>query len=134
MSRVSASTREKVRDRATDARCEYCHLSESLSKFSHQVDHIIPPRHGGDNELSNLAWACFNCNNNKGTDIAPIENDTLAPLYNPRNQSWDDHFRLDESGQIVGLTTQGKATARLLQMNTFRLVQIRRILLQLGLW
>lgn len=134
MSRISANIREQVKQRAIGGRCEYCKLPESLSKFSHQVDHIIPPRHGGNNDLSNLAWACFNCNNSKGTDIATYEQDVLTSLFNPRNQIWDDNFRTEESGYVIGLTIQGKATLRLLQMNKFRLVQMRRILIEIGLW
>jgi 5-methylcytosine-specific restriction endonuclease McrA len=84
MSRISSSVRRQVQKRA-ESRCEYCRIPDHVTHFSHQIDHIIPPRHGGSNELPNLAWACFHCNNNKGTDIATYDLTTRKPvfLYNP---------------------------------------------------
>lgn len=134
MSRISARLREEVKHRALDSRCEYCYSTETVSKYSFQVDHIIPTRHGGSDELPNLAWACFNCNNNKGTDIATYEDGILTPLFNPRTQKWIDHFEVKNNGYIMGLTLEGRATVRLLQMNALRIVQMRKILIEINLW
>ena len=134
MSRISPRVREQVKLRAIDNRCEYCFSPESLSKYSFQVDHVIPSRHGGDDSLSNLAWACFNCNNSKGTDIATFEDGILTPLYNPRTQEWLAHFRVEQDGRMIGVTLEGSATIRLLQMNTLRIVQMRKILIDIKLW
>jgi hypothetical protein len=50
---------------------------------------------------------------------------TVVRLFNPREQEWSDHFALHDDGQIVGLTPIGRATARLLNMNAARRVELR---------
>jgi 5-methylcytosine-specific restriction endonuclease McrA len=93
MTYVPDTDRKQVRERS-DLRCEYCLLPDGFGFYSHQVDHIIATKHRGSSELDNLAWACFECNNAKGSDIASIDEETndIARLYNPRTQNWDDHF------------------------------------------
>ncbi len=132
MSRVSRSTRAAVRERAL-GRCEYCGVPEGFSQFLHQVDHIMPPRHLGTDAFTNLAFACFNCNNAKGTDIATVDADSEERvwLFNPRQQNWNDHFRVDD-GTISGLSPEGRATARLLEMNIVEQVRLRRELKRIG--
>jgi hypothetical protein len=44
---------------------------------------------------------------------------------------WEEHFRLDENGQIVGLTAIGHTTAYVLGMNSEIRMHIRREILQL---
>ncbi len=135
MARLSSAIRTQVRQRAK-ARCEYCGLPEGLSKFDHQVDHIVPDRHGGTDENVNLAWACFRCNNSKGTDIGTIDFETgqRVWLFDPRNDIWEEHFEIDADGEIVGRTVIGRATARLLMMNASPLSRLRITLIEAGLW
>jgi hypothetical protein len=134
VSRVSAKTREQVRQRAGQ-RCEYCRKPEGVSAYAHQVEHVIAIKHDGSSTLDNLAWACFQCNNSKGSDIASYdkETNTLAPLYNPRQDWWDDHFILDNS-IIVGKTPIGRVTVRILQMNHPDQIETRAYLLEADLW
>lgn len=135
MTRVSASIREQVRQRA-DHRCEYCRMIEAYSQRSYHVDHIIPVnRHRGSTGVENLAWACTRCNIHKASDIASYDSDTgqLTPFYNPRTQSWGDHFRMDGS-IIVGKTPIGRVTVRLLQMNTQNQIDTRQFLIEMGEW
>jgi 5-methylcytosine-specific restriction endonuclease McrA len=40
--------------------------------IKHQPDHIIAVKHGGQTTLENLAYACYACNHQKGSDIAPL--------------------------------------------------------------
>jgi hypothetical protein len=48
-------------------------------------------------------------------------------LLNPRNQHWNAHFTWEEV-TIVGLSTEGRTTVKLLQMNTQeRLAERRRL-------
>jgi hypothetical protein len=54
----------------------------------------------------------------------------LISIFNPRNESWDDHFRLNGS-VIEPLTSVGEVTARLLKFNTAERVVRRSILQQL---
>jgi hypothetical protein len=134
MSRISAKTREQVRERAGQ-RCEYCRKPEGISAYAHQVEHVIAIKHEGPSTLDNLAWACFQCNNNKGSDIASYDKETnmLAPLYNPRQDRWDDHFIFDDV-VLVGKTPIGRVTIRILQMNHPDQIETRAYLLSAGLW
>lgn len=85
--------------------------------------------------LDNLAWACFQCNIAKGTDIAAIDGVTgeLTLLFNPRKDGWDDHFQLD-GAYIVGTTPVGRVTVNLLQMNHPQQLEVRERLLNAQLW
>ncbi|WP_229600112.1 HNH endonuclease signature motif containing protein [Runella sp. SP2] len=86
--------------------------------ISHQIDHIISIKHGGENNLDNLAYACFQCNVNKGSDIGTVllPDRTLIRLYNPRIDYWHDHFEI-ENGVIYPKTTIGQATIKILDFN-----------------
>lgn len=134
MTLISSEVREQVRKRASD-RCEYCHKPNLTSFQGFHVDHIRPLKHHGPSDLDNLAWACFECNVAKGPDIAAYDpdNDQITPLYNPRKQIWDEHFRLDEA-VLVGQTPTGRATISLLQMNDLAQIEVRQELIDLGLW
>lgn len=117
MTRPSAGLRRFVRERAT-GRCEYCGVLEAHAFLSHQVDHVIPEKHGGRTAADNLALSCVLCNRRKGSDLASIDPQTGRPaiLFNPRTQAWGDHFRLEKS-VVVPLTPEGRATVALLQLN-----------------
>lgn len=59
---MDAPTRRIVRKRRAD-RCEYCRLPQDLSPLaSLQIEHIIPRKHKGTDDLDNLALACKDCN------------------------------------------------------------------------
>jgi hypothetical protein len=115
--------------------CEYCLLHHDFTDFSHQIDHIVAIKHGGLSVLINLALACLECNLNKGTDLTTIDPMTgqIIALFNPREQSWEEHFTHDR-GHIVGLTQTGRVTAALLQFNNSDRVAERRKLIKLGLY
>jgi hypothetical protein len=57
----------------------------------------------------------------------------MAPLFNPRSESWDDHFAWD-GAVLRGKTPIGSATIELLRINQAERVKHRRLLMQLGLW
>ncbi len=100
-------------------RCEYCLLHEADAGFPHQIDHVISRKHRGTTDPENLALACYLCNRFKGSDIASIDPGTneLARLFHPRQDSWEEHFRI--AGAVIEpLTEIGRATAHLLQFNT----------------
>ncbi len=132
MSQLSKTVREAVRQRAGQ-QCEYCRKPEGVSQFSHHADHIIARKHGGSDDLENLAWACFQCNTNKGSDIASYDNDVLTALFNPRTQIWNDHFEIDEL-LIVGKTAVGRVTVRTLDMNQAEQIEVRYRLRRAGKW
>jgi hypothetical protein len=59
-----------------------------------QVEHILPIKHGGGDDLANLAVACLACNLHKAPNLTGIDPLTgaVVELYHPRRQSWDEHF------------------------------------------
>jgi hypothetical protein len=132
--KLPADLRQLVSDRA-QGRCEYCLLHQDFSIYTHEVDHIIAQKHGGSTTADNLALSCLSCNRHKGTDIATFDPATgeITPLFNPRNQSWDEHFRLN-SGKIEGTTPAGRATAKLLMFNTPTRILERQLLIAQNLY
>jgi 5-methylcytosine-specific restriction endonuclease McrA len=130
---MDAAVRARVRRRAGN-RCEYCLLKQEHLPFStFQVEHIIPRKHGGDDDPSNLALACDRCNAHKGPNLTGIDPETgeIVPLFNPREHAWAEHFRLSDA-TIVGLTAIGRTTVRVLNMNEERRVRLRAVLKQYG--
>jgi len=114
----------EVRRRAQN-RCEYCLIPQAAFRRPFHIEHILAKQHGGLTQLDNLALACWQCNLKKGTNLTSIdpENGELTRLFHPRIDKWADHFafRLLQSRvdrvQIVGLTSVGRVTVRLLDMN-----------------
>jgi hypothetical protein len=128
---LSPALRQRVRTRAS-GKCEYCLVHQNVSIFTHEVDHIIAARHGGQAVLANLACACLPCHRNKGTDLTAIDplTRTVVALFNPRQQIWTAHFMLD-AARIIGLTPTGRATVALLKINApTRLGHRQTLLLQ----
>jgi len=130
--RVSAALRRSRQARANGC-CKYCLLSEDDAWFSHEPDHIIAEKHGGETTFENLAWACFDCNRYKGSDIASRDSLTgsLAPLFNPRLNHWGDHFE-HIHGRVNGTTSIGRVTEKLLKLNLTERVEIRQMLVQIA--
>ena len=132
---MSPALRQSVRQRAGE-RCEYCRLPDWLDYLDpFHLEHVRPRQHGGDDHPDNLAWACSRCNRRKGTNLAAIDPDsgTQVPLFDPRRNSWADHFYFSE-GRIHGRTGTGRATVWLLEMNVPRRLEVRRLLFEAGLW
>ena len=59
-------------------------------------------------------------------------NGELTRLFNPRLDSWADHFEWD-SARLVGRTSVGRTTVEVLQMNHEEAIEDRNSLLQRGL-
>ena len=132
-SSIPARLRRLVIERAGE-HCEYCLLHQSdAALFDHEVDHIIAEKHTGQTVDDNLAFACFDCNRYKGSDIASIDPDTgkVTLLFNPRQQVWTDHFAL-EGPLIIPLTPEGRITVQLLRLNAEQRVRRREGLIELG--
>ncbi len=112
--------------RAGDA-CEYCRMPQHATPLiAFHVEHIVPRQHGGTDDPGGLALACDRCNAYKGPNLTSIDpgTRTLVELFNPRADIWRDHFVV-RRGHIVGLTSTGRATVRLLNMNAPRRVELR---------
>ena len=134
MTRIPQNVREQVRKRAR-GRCEYCLLPEQFSYQPHQIDHIRSIKHGGSDAIDNLAWACADCNNAKGTDVGAFDDvtETYVRFFNPRIHTWDEHFEVIE-GVITGKTPIGRVTVQLFQLNRGEQVETRLALIEAGLW
>src|SRR5437764_1101067 len=94
---------QHIRLRAQD-RCEYCHASQSLYPEKFPIDHIIARQHRGATVSENLCLCCLECNLRKGPNIAGVdpESGQIVPLFNPREDSWDEHF-VWRGATLVGL-------------------------------
>src|SRR5580698_7515302 len=117
MRESTAPFREKVAARAGHS-CEYCHTPDQASFASHELDHVLAVKHGGETTLENLAFSCTLCNRRKGSDLSSLDpvSGELAPLFHPRRDHWHEHFEL-RSGELVGLSPAGRATIYLLRLN-----------------
>jgi len=126
---IPTELRNLVKERAS-GRCEYCLIHQDFSIYTHEVDHIIAVKHGGEPIAENLALSCLSCNRHKGSDFATIDQFTkkIVPLFNPRRQVWDEHFYF-EGARIEGKTQIGQGTARLLQFNVPNRVLQRQVLI-----
>ena len=117
---IRAGLRRFVIARA-DHLCEYCLLHEDDMLFGGEVDHVVSEKHGGLTHEDNLAYACFSCNRNKGSDIGSLTSDAgaLIRFFTPRRDQWHEHFYLDEPNglMIVPRTEIGKATVRIFGFN-----------------
>jgi len=125
---LSREVRLAVIERAR-GRCEYCQKPDdrTLNPYRHEADHILAEKHGGNTALDNLAYACFQCNRYKGTDLTSLDPHTneVTRLFHPRTQQWGNHFALTTEGTIMPRTPEGRATARLLRLNAPERVQTR---------
>ena len=132
MTYVPLELRSEVISRAQES-CEYCLVHADYAVLVHEIDHVIAEKHGGATETNNLAYACAQCNRFKGSDIATIEPQTgqIVPLFNPRTQSWHEHFDLD-GAVIIARSPSGRATERLLQLNQVDRILLRRELIKAG--
>lgn len=107
-------------------RCEYCQTAEANIGQTMHVDHIDPQ---GADVLDNLCLACWNCNTSKHKAVDatdPLSGDVVS-LFNPRVQSWSEHFRWIDNGiRIEGLSATGRATVERLKMNRAPIVVARQ--------
>ncbi len=108
-------------------RCEYCRMHQALQGATFHLEHVVPASRGGLAELDNLAWCCPSCNLRK-SDRVEVNNPDgpgTVPLFNPRRDSWEAHFRW-AGFVLVGQTAVGRAAATALNLNTPRRILIRQ--------
>jgi hypothetical protein len=132
--KIPESIQQQVRDRANYL-CEFCHANERWQYVRFTVDHVIPFSLGGSDRLENLTLACFHCNRRKTNRLTGIdrESQTEVPLFNPRQDSWQEHFIWAMDGlSIVGISAIGRATVATLLLNRERVIPIRAADLAIG--
>ena len=125
---MDAELRQFVRTRAA-YQCEYCRLPQEFSELRFHIEHIVPRQHGGADHLDNLALACPHCNLQKGPNLTGIDPQTgeVIRLFDPRRDVWFEHFRFDIV-EIIGLTSKGRATASLFEMNHPERLRVRELI------
>jgi hypothetical protein len=127
---IPADLRRRVMLRSEGC-CEYCRIPEDATANGCEVDHIIAEKHNGATTEDNLAYACFFCNRNKGSDIGSYKPGTniFVRFFNPRSDAWNAHFQLDPSDEItvLPLTDIGEVTIRLLGFNDVHRLQERQL-------
>jgi hypothetical protein len=90
------------------------------------VEHINPI---DDDDPGNLCLSCSSCNLSKGKATTGHDPETGedVKLFNPRTQSWDEHFIwVDEGRTIRGITPTGRVTITRLKMNQQRIIRARQ--------
>src|SRR3989304_7401236 len=115
---INAALRREVIERAGGC-CEYCLSDTEDRAIDFAVDHVIAEKHGGPTQSENLCLSCYWCNSYKGSDLSSVDweaDSAIIPLYNPRQQVWDEHFQLD-GVRIIPQTAAGRVTVYLLQLN-----------------
>lgn len=131
---ISVELRAFVEERAKQ-RCEYCLLPQAAALHKHEPDHIVPLQHGGATVRENLALACLRSNRYKGPNVGSFDPETnvLTPFFNPRTQSWGEHFVIQD-GVIHPLPPEGRVTVKILRFNDAERVSERIKLAAVGLY
>ena len=132
--KLPVEVRNKVARRAND-RCEYCLVWQDDFYDYFQIDHIRSIKHGGNDELDNLAFSCPDCNLQKGSDLGTYLG--VAPefvrFFDPRKDEWNDHFEAFE-GALYPKSPIGAATIKIFQLNDPDRIIIRQELAIDGRW
>jgi HNH endonuclease len=124
---ISEKIRSEVIERASYC-CEYCQTNSRLIGMPLVMEHIQPKCNGGKDELENLAASCYRCNEFKGakTYASDPQTSQLVALFNPRQESWQDHFYWVNGGtHIAGTTPTGRATVIALRLNNEYITEAR---------
>lgn len=132
---IPAALRREVIQRAGCC-CEYCCIGEDDRAIDFAIDHVIAEKHGGGTMSDNLSLTCYWCNSYKGSDLSSVDwanGGAIVPLYNPRRQLWEAHFRL-EGARLIPLTPEGRVTTFLLRLNAPERLEERELLLMLGVY
>ncbi len=131
---ISEKLRQQVIVQA-DYRCEYCKTSSRLTGIPLVMEHILPRSLGGMDDRENLAASCYRCNEFKGAKTHAVDPETgqLVTLFNPRSQTWTDHFTWVNGGtHIAGMTPTAQATVRALRLNNENIIEARAIWIEAG--
>lgn len=123
---ISNVQKQRIRERAGNC-CEYCRLAEAGRLARFHIDHIIAVKHDGTDADDNLCLACPKCNAHKGDNVAafdPLTRDATK-LYDPRQQTWNEHFKINPDATLAGLTPEGRTSIRVLRINDTERVKQR---------
>lgn len=131
---VPQALRDRVIRQAGN-RCGYCQSSEAITGIPLEIEHLIPESRGGLTIEENLWLACAPCNAHKASRASGFDPLTgiETSLFNPRTQSWQEHFRWSPDGALMEpLTPTGRATVAVLKLNRPLVVAARRRWVEVG--
>lgn len=134
MGKISKKVKHFVADRAKYC-CEYCLSQAKFSPGYFSIEHVIPSTKAGSDELENLAYSCLACNSHKFTAVLALDplSGLEAPLYNPRLDIWNEHFRWSgDCSELIGISATGRATIERLHLNRINVVNLRLLLTPIG--
>jgi hypothetical protein len=110
-------------------------MHQELQGAVFHVEHIVPRKLGGSDELDNLAWACPGCNLAKTSRVRlrdPLTGQE-APVFHPRQDRWADHFTW-QGYELVGVTPMGRALVAAFDLNHARRLRVRQVEAHFGLF
>lgn len=119
---IGDAARFAVRQRAKFA-CEFCSVAETDTGGELTIDHFCPQAKGGTDDLDNLLYCCHRCNQYKA-DYWPAHPDEPA-LWNPRQESIDNHLLPLADGTLHPITPTGVFALKRLRLNRPPLVAYR---------
>lgn len=117
---IPVAVDRRVRE-AAGHRCGYCLSPQRLVMARLEIEHLVPVSRGGTSDESNLWLSCPLCNGAKAdrTHAADPETGRDEPLFNPRTQTWAEHFCWSDDGlRILGRTAAGRATVAVLRLDS----------------
>jgi len=106
-------------------------MKQEFDELTFQIEHIIPRKHHGSDEIDNLALACFACNNHKGPNLSGLDPKTaeMSRLFHPRRDKWEQHFQWD-GARLIGRTPIGRSTVDVLAINLPYRCELRAALIE----
>jgi hypothetical protein len=135
MTRLPLALQRLLQERARGV-CEYCRSSVEVTGQDLTLDHIFPTSRGGPHDPDNLCLCCSWCNLYKQAAVDGIDprSGRVVPLFHPRLQQWEDHFRWSPTAtRVIGRTAVGRATIQALRLNRPSLVRSRTVWVRFGL-
>lgn len=132
--KISVGLRRLIENDGKD-RCGYCLTQRHLIGQPMTIEHIVPRSKGGSTIRENLWTSCIRCNLYKANRTSATDPLThkRVPLFNPREQIWQNHFVWNrDKTHIVGITAQGRATVDALRLNNADIVGARLLWVQAG--
>lgn len=118
MTSVPKWLRDRIIERAQGL-CEYCQTPQMIV-IEMEIDQIVPERAGGRTTEQNLCLSCISCNSHKQAFQTAVDPETgeSVSLFNPRTQTWYEHFQWGGSGSsLIGITPTGRATIERFKIN-----------------
>lgn len=107
--------------------CGYCGVTETDAGSAMTIDHFMPRVAGGNDELDNLVYACWKCNQFKH-DFWPSSADLKRQhrLLHPLLDDSAPHFHSNEqTGLLEALTETGRFHIAVLRLNRPQLIKYR---------